>query len=66
MFIQFLIKYYSAGYGFRWAILGIVGAIFLGERLPQLRRDVFSKLPLIGDHWSSYRVLDGDGEDGAE
>lgn len=49
-----------------WALAGGLALAFLGERLPMLRRDVFSALPLIGGHWAAYRVVEQgeDGEDG--
>lgn len=39
-----------------WGILAGTVAVFLVERIPAFRRDIFSKLPLIGDRYAAYRV----------
>ncbi len=39
-----------------WGLFAGTAVVFLGERIPAVRRDVFSKLPLIGDRYASYRV----------
>lgn len=39
-----------------WGILAGTVAVFLVERIPAFRRDIFCKLPLIGDRYAAYRV----------
>lgn len=36
--------------------MGGVAALFLTERLPMFRRDIFSQIPLLGNQWAAYRV----------
>lgn len=50
-----------------WGIAGGLAVLFLTERLPMFRRDLFSKVPLIGTKYSSYREdkeNDDEGEEG--
>lgn len=39
-----------------WGVAATVGVIFLGERIGPLRRDVYSKLPIIGHRYDDWRV----------
>jgi len=37
-------------------------AVLLVERIPAFRRDIFSKLPIIGDRYAEYRVPEEEDE----
>lgn len=45
---------------FGWCLMAGAAAVFLVERIPNFRRDIFCKLPLIGDHWAEYRSTEDD------
>lgn len=45
-----------------WGVVAGVAAVFLVERIPAFRRDVFCKIPLIGDRWAEYRVHEEEAE----
>ena len=38
-----------------WGLAAGVAVLFFGERIPRLRQDIFSRLPVIGDRWENYR-----------
>lgn len=48
----------SAGAAVGWGLLAGTLAIFFVERIPNFRRDFFSKLPIIGDRYAEYRVVE--------
>jgi hypothetical protein len=39
-----------------WALMAGAAAFFLVERIPNFRRDLFCKLPVIGERWAEYRA----------
>jgi len=39
-----------------WGLTAFIGGLFFIERLPMIRRDIFSRLPVIGSYWAAYRV----------
>jgi hypothetical protein len=39
-----------------WGMATAMGVIFLGERIGPLRRDIYSRLPLIGHRYDAWRV----------
>ena len=41
-----------------WGVTAGVAVLFFGERIPRLRQDIFSRLPVIGDRWASYRKVE--------
>lgn len=43
-----------------WGIVAGLAAFFLVERLPMFRRDVFSRIPFLGERYSSYLKQDDD------
>lgn len=50
-----------------WGIAAGFAALFLTERLPMFRRDIYSRIPLLGDRYADYRVEDEEAsEDGEE
>lgn len=38
-----------------WGFALGVGALFMAENIPRIKKDLFSRLPLIGDRWAEYR-----------
>ena len=38
-----------------WGVLAGVVALFITERLPMFRRDVYSRVPLLGKRYAAYR-----------
>lgn len=45
-----------------WGLMAGTAAIFLVERIPNFRRDIFCKIPIIGDHWAEYRSTEESSE----
>jgi hypothetical protein len=43
-----------------WALPAGIAVLFLAERLPMVRRDLFCKLPLLGGHYEEYKNMDSD------
>lgn len=39
-----------------WGLMAGTAAVFLAERIPNFRRDLFCRLPLLGARWAEYRV----------
>lgn len=46
-----------------WGVFAGAVAFFLVERIPAFRRDIFSKLPVIGDRYAAYRVHEEENEE---
>lgn len=49
-----------------WAVAAGVVAIFLGERVGPLRRDIYCRLPVIGHRYDDWRPKDGNGDNAKE
>lgn len=54
--IQKLRSYSGMAVG--WGLMAGAAAVFLVERIPNFRRDLFCKLPVIGEHWAEYREVE--------
>lgn len=39
-----------------WGLVAGTAVVFLVERIPAFRRDIFCKLPIIGHRYDAYRV----------
>lgn len=49
-----------------WGVAGGIVAVFLVERLPMFRRDIFSRIPLLGERYAEYRSSEEDEEGNGE
>jgi hypothetical protein len=43
-----------------WGLMAGVAALYLGERIPQIRADFFSRIPLLGSSIISFYFLSGE------
>lgn len=49
-----------------WAVAVGIAAVFLGERVGPLRRDVFCRLPIIGHRYDDWRPKGASSDDAKE
>ncbi len=43
-----------------WGVTAGLAALFITERLPMFRRDLYCKIPLLGARYADYRSADED------
>lgn len=46
-----------------WGLLAGAVALFVTERLPMFRRDVYSRVPLLGKRYAAYKQHAEEGEE---
>ena len=43
-----------------WSVPAGIAVLFIAERLPMVRRDLFCKLPIIGNLYKEYENMDSE------